>query len=65
LFSLLFAGLLLNHDAIPKPALWLQMVCSDFLSIVSFLLFFFSSLSFFIEFSSTLLKYSGFNAVFL
>ncbi|KAI4184405.1 MAG: hypothetical protein L6R41_004757 [Letrouitia leprolyta] len=24
LFSLLFAGLLLNHDAIPKPALWLQ-----------------------------------------
>ncbi|KAL8934080.1 MAG: hypothetical protein Q9211_005416 [Gyalolechia sp. 1 TL-2023] len=26
LFSLLFAGLLLNHDAIPKPALWLQSV---------------------------------------
>ena len=26
LFSLLFAGLLLNHDAIPKAALWLQMV---------------------------------------
>lgn len=26
LFSLLFAGLLLNHDAIPKPALWLQTV---------------------------------------
>ncbi|KAL1889293.1 FAD-dependent urate hydroxylase, partial [Ceratocystis pirilliformis] len=24
LFSLLFAGLLLNHDAIPKTALWLQ-----------------------------------------
>ncbi|KAI9807854.1 MAG: hypothetical protein M1825_005160 [Sarcosagium campestre] len=24
LFSLLFAGLLLNHDAIPGPALWLQ-----------------------------------------
>jgi uncharacterized membrane protein YeiB len=24
LFSLLFAGLLLNHNAIPKPALWLQ-----------------------------------------
>ncbi|KAL7274773.1 FAD-dependent urate hydroxylase [Rhizina undulata] len=24
LFSLLFAGLLLNHDSIPKPALWLQ-----------------------------------------
>lgn len=28
LFSLLFAGLLLNHDAIPKPALWLQTVSS-------------------------------------
>jgi ABC-type multidrug transport system ATPase subunit len=26
LFSLLFAGLLLNHDAIPKSALWLQVV---------------------------------------
>jgi hypothetical protein len=26
LFSLLFAGLLLNHDAIPKSALWLQYV---------------------------------------
>lgn len=26
LFSLLFAGLLLNHDAIPKAALWLQTV---------------------------------------
>lgn len=26
LFSLLFAGLLLNHDAIPKSALWLQKV---------------------------------------
>ena len=24
LFSLLFAGLLLNHDAIPSAALWLQ-----------------------------------------
>lgn len=28
LFSLLFAGLLLNHDAIPKSALWLQSVSS-------------------------------------
>lgn len=28
LFSLLFAGLLLNHDAIPKAALWLQTVSS-------------------------------------
>ena len=26
LFSLLFAGLLLNHDAIPKAAVWLQAV---------------------------------------
>jgi len=26
LFSLLFAGLLLNHEAIPKSALWLQML---------------------------------------
>ncbi len=26
LFSLLFAGLLLNHDAIPSAALWLQSV---------------------------------------
>ncbi|KAK1676565.1 ABC-2 type transporter [Colletotrichum godetiae] len=26
LFSLLFAGLLLNHNAIPKAALWLQML---------------------------------------
>lgn len=26
LFSLLFAGLLLNHDAIPKSAVWLQAV---------------------------------------
>ena len=26
LFSLLFAGLLLNHDAIPKSALWLQTI---------------------------------------
>ena len=31
LFSLLFAGLLLNHDAIPKPALWLQSVSPYFL----------------------------------
>lgn len=30
LFSLLFAGLLLNHDAIPKAALWLQTVSSNF-----------------------------------
>lgn len=28
LFSLLFAGLLLNHDAIPKAAQWLQTVSS-------------------------------------
>lgn len=28
LFSLLFAGLLLNHDAIPPAALWLQSVSS-------------------------------------
>lgn len=28
LFSLLFAGLLLNHDAIPAAALWLQSVSS-------------------------------------
>lgn len=28
LFSLLFAGLLLNHDAIPKEARWLQAVSS-------------------------------------
>lgn len=28
LFSLLFAGLLLNHDAIPRAALWLQTVSS-------------------------------------
>lgn len=26
LFSLLFAGLLLNHDSIPKGALWLQTI---------------------------------------
>ena len=26
LFSLLFAGLLLNHDTIPKAAIWIQMV---------------------------------------
>ena len=31
LFSLLFAGLLLNHDAIPKAALWLQAVSFLFL----------------------------------
>ena len=30
LFSLLFAGLLLNHDAIPKAALWLQTVSPNF-----------------------------------
>ena len=29
LFSLLFAGLLLNHDAIPPAALWLQSVCTS------------------------------------
>ena len=29
LFSLLFAGLLLNHDAIPKPATWLQTVSAS------------------------------------
>lgn len=29
LFSLLFAGLLLNHDAIPDAALWLQTVSRD------------------------------------
>jgi len=33
LFSLLFAGLLLNHDAIPASALWLQTVSSYLLSI--------------------------------
>ena len=32
LFSLLFAGLLLNHDAMPKSALWLQKVPCPFLS---------------------------------
>ena len=32
LFSLLFAGLLLNHDAIPKAALWLQTVSIPFFS---------------------------------
>lgn len=32
LFSLLFAGLLLNHDAIPKSALWLQTVGFPFLA---------------------------------
>jgi hypothetical protein len=36
LFSLLFAGLLLNHDAIPKAALWLQTV-----SLFLFFYFFF------------------------
>lgn len=34
LFSLLFAGLLLNREAIPKPALWLQTV--SFASLVVF-----------------------------
>ena len=45
LFSLLFAGLLLNHDAIPQAALWLQTVsawfsllhfkiCTDFCTVV-------------------------------
>jgi ABC-type multidrug transport system ATPase subunit/ABC-type multidrug transport system permease subunit len=33
LFSLLFAGLLLNHDAIPKAAQWLQTVSSMDISI--------------------------------
>jgi hypothetical protein len=32
LFSLLFAGLLLNHDAIPKSALWLQYVSFSMIS---------------------------------
>lgn len=32
LFSLLFAGLLLNHDKIPKGALWLQSVSFHILS---------------------------------
>lgn len=32
LFSLLFAGFLLNHDAMPKSALWLQKVRSHLLS---------------------------------
>lgn len=36
LFSLLFAGLLLNHDAIPKSALWLQSVSSSTLSLLVF-----------------------------
>jgi hypothetical protein len=36
LFSLLFAGLLLNHDAIPKAAMWLQTVSSHFLSIFAY-----------------------------
>lgn len=31
LFSLLFAGLLLNHDAIPPAAMWLQTVSNIFL----------------------------------
>ena len=44
LFSLLFAGLLLNHDAIPEAALWLQAVSTPtFLSISSLLLTFHSS----------------------
>lgn len=34
LFSLLFAGLLLNHDAIPKGALWLQTVSLCFVPVV-------------------------------
>jgi len=29
LFSLLFAGLLLNREAIPPAATWLQSVCSS------------------------------------
>lgn len=33
LFSLLFAGLLLNHDAIPASALWLQSVSSTQLTL--------------------------------
>jgi ABC-type transport system involved in multi-copper enzyme maturation permease subunit len=28
LFSLLFGGFLLNQKTMPKPVLWLQMVCS-------------------------------------
>lgn len=35
LFSLLFAGLLLNHDAIPKPAMWLQTVSDPLCSLLS------------------------------
>lgn len=35
LFSLLFAGLLLNHDAIPKSALWLQTVGLFMLDLVN------------------------------
>jgi hypothetical protein len=35
LFSLLFAGLLLNHDAIPKAAVWLQAVSRLFLKVLS------------------------------
>ena len=34
LFSLLFAGLLLNHDTIPKAALWIQMVSRTFCDVV-------------------------------
>ena len=33
LFSLLFAGFLLNHDKIPKAALWLQNVSDSILSV--------------------------------
>jgi ABC-type multidrug transport system ATPase subunit len=37
LFSLLFAGLLLNHDAIPKAAVWLQAVSRlFFLEVLNF-----------------------------
>ena len=35
LFSLLFAGLLLNHDAMPSSALWLQRVSSSPLTFIS------------------------------
>lgn len=40
LFSLLFAGLLLNHDAIPQSALWLQSVSLYLFLVVLFLLSF-------------------------
>jgi ABC-type multidrug transport system permease subunit len=42
LFSLLFAGLLLNHDAIPSSALWLQTV-SLFSETFALILIFWSS----------------------